>query len=397
MKALKAVLIQAALKLQVGARAIRAATTRAVFVTKPPVIAAVAASLGFFMGARMHELGFLAQKFGGSLKGATVSISGSCDVNGRPRLPALAEDEVKITRVYSLDGASRIGGVIRKTRELIDCEQSKIAVDTLPLLSKMFSSPVAIPDISPSSLVAKDPEWKKLDQQTLLVSGVCRNAEGKQQDPFTDEQVEVTNVEASKSNLDGFTIKGIKRSDKQAIVCDNTDIRFSFYVKDKKAAVVAEAPAEPTKPKSYIGDTVLVTGICFPDSKIPKFKQRAKVAFYKLFNSKVKVTAEVLDENGKLKKISGAKAPDESSGMAMVECDSTRFSLTIEPYDPDMTKLSNPTKATTVPASTPQGLPDAGTQMDAKENVVPTAAEEAEAPGSGASELSKPVSEGSTK
>ncbi len=396
MKAIKTILIENALKLQGGAKLFRDKVHKAVFFTKPPVIAVVFTALGFAVGARMHEVGFLAKKLGLSMKGATVTISGSCDLNGRPRLPTLAEDEVKVTRVYILDGVTKLSGVVRKTRELIDCDQSKIAIDTLPLLKKIFSSPVAIPDISPASLVAKDPEWKKLDQQTLLMSGVCKDLDGKSTEPFTDEPVDVTNVEASKSNLDGFTIKGIKRSDKKAMVCENTDVKFAAFVKEKKP-VAMEAPVEPAKPKSYIGDTVLVTGICFPDSKMPKFKQKAKVAFYKLFNSRVKVTEEVLDDTGKLKKVSGVKAPDEFSGMAMVECDSTKYHLTIELYDSDVMKLSNPKKSVEpVESPSTQAQPEAGNQPETKETVQPTAAEEAEAP-SGDQNVMKQVGESLSK
>jgi hypothetical protein len=310
----------------------------------PLIVGSVALSLGFLVGARMHEVGFLAGMFGKSMKGATVFMSGPCKIEGamgQSRVVALEEDEVKIT---SDSDPKKILGVIRKTRDLINCDTAEVSIDKLPLIANLRKSPVSAPELNTElKEPPKEPEWKKLAQKTLIMSGICVSAEGKTLPPFIDEKVEVTNVQIAKDKPEEFIITGIKTSDKIAIACENIAVKYSVFEPASPTAVAAAKLAEKEEaPKihSFIGETILVTSTCFPDPRTPKHEQKRKVAFYPLINSKVQVTQEELDTNGKLKKIAGA-ALDFGD---MIVCDGAKVPFTYKEFDPDSMKLT-PIKA----------------------------------------------------
>ena len=339
------------------------------FLTRIPTIITIVlfiAGLGF--GARVHETGYLAGFFGKTLKGATVTLSGPCKVNGISRIPALAEDEVKITG----EEGGIITGVVRKTREIVICEQKSVSIDKLPLLSNLKKSPTEIPELTAMKVEVKDPEWKKLVQKTLVMSGQCLSVTGKELPAFTDEKVDVTNVEAAKdqkegSSEDAFIITGIKKSDKIAITCSSTSVKYALFF-EKQESVAAQPEVQVIeKPHSFIGETILVTSTCFPDPRLPKHKVDKKVAFYPLVNSPVQITEENIDANGKLKKIAGAAL---QFGQ-MIVCDGNKFPLTYKPYDADTMKLQqmHPTdkgmesdEAPAVPAAAGSALPAGGSE-----------------------------------
>jgi hypothetical protein len=304
----------------------------------PLIVAILSISITFVFTARLNEVGALAGFFGKSLKGATIYLSGPCTVDGKPKNPALAEDEVKITG-EDLEKHT-IMGVIRKTREVVECDTNLVAIDKIPPLSNFKKSPVQIPDLP--AVVAnkepeKEPEWKQLLQKTLTMSGICIAGDGQHLPAFLDEKVEVTNVQPIK-DTDQFVIFGIKKSDRVAISCPNTSVKWSIAVDKPVTQVVsadATAPVEPEKPTSYLGKTLLVTSTCFPDERTPKHSSLRKILFYPFVNAKIKIIQEFVDKNGKLRKFTGASL---DSGD-FVKCDDSKFPISYQEYDRDTTKL----------------------------------------------------------
>ena len=296
----------------------------------PVIVGVFFALLGFMIGARLFEVGFFANMFGRGYKGATVFLSGACKENGQLKVPALARDQVLITSEDLKD--HKMGGVILKTRELIDCDTNDVAIDKLPLLANLKAAPINPPDLASFQKdPIKEPEWKKLLQKTVIMSGSCLGGDGRSLPPFTDEKVDVTNVVGDKTDPALFTIFGLKKSDKVAVTCANTSVKYALY--DDKPAAPLTMPTDATpKIKSFLNKTILVTSTCFPDPRTPKSAQKRKVAFYRLINSKVQVLEEALDNDGKLKKFTGAALEFGD----MVYCDRDKFPLTYSEYDEDM-------------------------------------------------------------
>lgn len=297
------------------------------------VLVFASATSSFIVGARLHEVGSLSGVFGKDLKNATVYISGPCSFSESQKVAALAEDEVKVTGFIE----GKIIGVVRKTREVVECDLNKIAVDRLPILADFRKSPTQVPEIRrQESEIKIDPEWKKLAQQTLLMSGKCKSESGKEIPAFTDEVIDVTNVEQNKEAINSFVLLGIKKSDKIAVTCDSRYIKYSQYAPKQEIKEIKIEKEEKVS-KSFLGETVLVTGTCFPDTRLPKHKQKQKVVFYPLVNARVQVTEEEIDEKtGKLKKFAGAAL---DAGVMLV-CDQSRAALTYKEFDPESMKLS---------------------------------------------------------
>ena len=290
--------------------------------------------LGFFFGARFNEVGALEGVFGKSLKGATVFLSGPCKVNGVPRVPALAEDEVKIT---GSDGGM-LTGVVRKTREVVTCDLKITAVDKIPVLSNWKKAPSQIPELEAMKVEVKEPEWKKLIQKTVVMSGSCFSTTGKELPAFTDEKVDVTDVKQDKEDVNMFIISGIKKADKIAVNCRNTSVKYSIF--EDKAEVAP--PAEEPKIHSFKGEKILVTGKCFPDPRTPKYAGQSRVAYYPLINALVQVNEEKLDSSGALKRIVVAvlSKVDENKRAIFAVCDMDKIPFTYKPYDGDSMKLA---------------------------------------------------------
>lgn len=273
-------------------RGLRLVSKTILFLVFNPVTVGV---VMFVIGARMHEVGYLAGVMGKDLKGATVTLSGSCKVQGIPRLPALAEDQVKITYV---DG-EKLQAVVRQTRELVECRLADVAIDKLPLLANIFKSPMPVPELTVAEVKKVDPEWKKLAQKTLVMSGSCVDLDGKTLPAFTDERVDVTSVEAVEGSPETFTLSGIKKSDRQALRCLSSSIKYEEY------RPVAQNPLLPSTPseQSFVNQIIKVTGSCVPDKRT-QINKTKKFALYKLANTPVQVLQEEV-RNGKLVRLVG--------------------------------------------------------------------------------------------
>ena len=297
------------------------------------ILIGTAAAGGFFIGARMHELGYI----GDNLKGATITVNGVCLEDGAPR--TLGDDQVKVSSVDH----SKFFGIIRKTRETVECDFNKVSIEKLPLLSQIGKSPVAFPDIKEMEHKSVDmPTYKQLENKVLLVSGSCRNQldQTKELAPFTDEKIDVTSVEAAKDTPGMFLISGIRRSDKVALVCSSKAIKYSLS--DGSEPALPDAP--PKVPVTFINKRLVVTSKCIPDPRItpaPRGPDGRKISFFRLVNSPVQILEEKLDSNDKLVKFTGSivdkKIPDAFGQM--VVCDASTFPMTYGPMDEDDTTL----------------------------------------------------------
>lgn len=300
--------------------------------------------LGFAIGARLFETGRIQDLSNKDLKGVTVYVTGVCNMNGEPRSPALAEDEITINAVEK----EKILGVIRKTRESIDCDLNKISISKLPLFSKWGTTPATIPELTVGQTQVKtDAYYKNFENQTLVVSGSCKTSDGKDLSPFIDEKVDVTLTEASKDNPSVFVLSGIKRSDRLAVICNSRAITYRLYDSARDDKKIVE-----DLPKDYNGKIVIVDSRCLPDPKYqPELKTDPKTKkligkrpkFYNLLNSPVQISAFKLNDKKQLIYLEG-KIVDrrESAKTAFghkVICDAKVDNLIVKEFDVIETSL----------------------------------------------------------
>jgi hypothetical protein len=280
-------------------------------------------ALGFLVGARVFETGN-----GASLKGASARVSGPCRIDGEVRKPALAEDEVKIV---SISGDKMIG-VIRATREAVECDMSTTAIDALPLLRDLSRSPAEIPLIKPFEAVRADQELADLKKRSLRVSGTCQDSAGQDMPPLIDQAVEVISAARQESDKAVIEIQGILKKSKSSVTCLTKNIRYSII--DGSGELAPGQPQMAQAKRDLVNEVILITSTCFPDKRLPATK-KSKVLFYPLINAKLQVTQTAFDEEGKLSYVSGAIIENG----AMVECDNAKYPITWRLYDPSSMKL----------------------------------------------------------
>lgn len=239
----------------------------------------VMVSLGFVVGARMYEAGFL------GIQGTTVWISGVCETREGAVRGDLAQDQMIVSSVNESENTTTIEGMIRKTRENIICDLSKSTIDRLGPLDQMMKPKIAIPEIKKldvRSIVKED--YSKYMNKKLLMSGLCRDDMNKKLAPFRDMVVDVTNVKKSELDPSIYYFTGI-REDNKAVVCNIKDVTYA--ITEGKEEVVTE------KKVSYIGKKVFVTGLCFPDSAVyEKIGKKPDVPYYDMQKLPVEVTED---------------------------------------------------------------------------------------------------------
>lgn len=299
---------------------------------------------GFLLGSRYFETGNSA-----NLKGATVTMSGVCTLlaTGEERQPSLIEDEVKINSVS--DGGKTILATIRKTREEILCDTSKVSFSSLPLLSKWGITPVAPPELTAAVATKRqDPFWKLLEKKTLVISGSCRGPDGKELPNFVDEKVEVTSTShaADSTESDMFTIIGIKRSDSQSIICNSKLISYRLFdpATEPKEVVLKDVPID------YVGKIVTIDSLCVPD---PKYLKERKIdpktkkpigripKTFSLLNTPVQVLDYKMDDKKQIIYLEGKivdRTEPEAYGKKII-CDSKREKLVVK-YSESATNTS---------------------------------------------------------
>lgn len=287
-------------------------------------MAFVLIAFGFAVGARMFETG-RASSFS-SLKGSNVKLSGACRTDGQVRKPSLAEDEVKIVSINS----KTIVGVIRATRETVECDLETTAIDVLPLLKDFAKTPREIPEIKPFEINQVDTELISLKGKTIRASGICDIKSGGQTEAFIDQDIEVINVGRSETDSSLLLIAGIMKKTKVSVNCDSHGIKYNIL-----ATTIGNSEGLPVEvKKDIVGETILVTSNCFPDHRLPPSKKNKSV-YYPLIDARVKVVQATFDDAGKLAYLAGAVIENG----ALVECDTSRYPINWKHYD-DRIKLA---------------------------------------------------------
>jgi hypothetical protein len=299
----------------------------------------------FIVGARMHEVGFLAGHFQKTLKGATVNITGSCYSPTREKLLGV-NGQVVVINISSTE----IMGLLRGTTDIIKCKTNEFTVETLPLFSDLFKNhsdlqKIPAMDASPVKEIAN--EYKALENKDLIISGTCVSIDNQALPTFTDEVVAVTEIALSKDDPKQFELAGIKKSDKSVIKCIKGAIHYRLA--DAKDLAPKEAPPVVKEEKiSFVNSMQLVTGLCYPHTK-----KGSPFKDITLKNSQVKILEEKLDESGKqLKFLVGSlfvTCPKENLNCkekkfdgVIVDCDKSKSSFVHEAYNEDEQKLEPP-------------------------------------------------------
>ena len=315
---------------------------------------------GYLLGSRAFETGNATR-----MSGATVFVTGTCTLKAidQDRLPSLLNDEVTVTSMD--ESANTLTGIIVLTREEIVCNLGRATYTALPLLSKIGKLPSQAPALTAAQVVRKlDPEWKKLDKQTLLISGTCRDISGKEISPnLLREKIEITSVyqPAQAVESDEFNLTGIRVSDRQSIICNSKVIKYEIY--DPSKDIVEEKPLEKV---DYTGKIVQVDSKCKPDPKYlkerpidPKTKKPiGKIPkFYNLLNTPVQVLKYTTNEKDEILYLEG-KIVDRSEPDAYgnkIICDSKEEILRIKYVDSN-TSLINKKGQDVNPAEMPKNL-----------------------------------------
>lgn len=290
---------------------------------------------GFAIGARFFETGNLPAS---KLRGGTFFATGECQSPRTHRNVTLAEDELKISYSDEL----KFMGVIRRTKDLVECERGRILLDPLPPLANFMTRPTKIPETLTLASNEIDAEVSAVLHKRLLASGTCSNQEGKPQSPFMDEQIEVISATSEEGLI---KISVIRRSDKAALECTSktlkyrvlTDAEIEATDRSKTAFHDNKQKIEiPIEKETFVDKVVLITSTCFPDPRVPKTQRTSKVVFYNLINSKVQVTEEEREPaSNRLVKLFGVALDNKGD---RVFCDEAKFHISARELDSDSIK-----------------------------------------------------------
>lgn len=235
-------------------------------------------ALGFIVGGRLYEGGFL------GIKGTTVYISGVCETRDGIVRDDLVQDQVIVSAVTD----THLEGMIRKTRENIICKHERSTVDRFGPLDDFLKPKIEIPEIKKldKRKVVKE-DYKKYENKKLLVSGLCTDSNNKRLEPFRDNVIDVTNVKQSSLDPSIHYFTGI-REDNVAVICNTKDITYAIMSDDNDSFA-----QEETKVPTYRGKTVFVTGVCFPDKALyDKIGRKIEIPFYDMQKIPVEVTED---------------------------------------------------------------------------------------------------------
>jgi hypothetical protein len=271
--------------------------------------------LGFAVGARLHETGNI--KFQSSLKGSSVFVTGACTLSGTAKVVKMAEDQIKVTLVNT----DSISGVIRQTREIVDCELNKVVIESLPPLNVLLY-PSRIQALDTARIAADQDETGGILHKVLVVTGACSSKDNKDLPPFVNEDVEVLKVEKLQDST--LSISGIRLSDKALVTCLSTLSNYHI----KPLEVVAAKP----EVKDFVGQDRLVTSRCLADKP-----QEAGGLLVDLSKSRVFITSNSFDSNGRILKFSGDAHLENSKHQKLIvkiNCDATKYPTILEDFNP---------------------------------------------------------------
>jgi len=295
----------------------------------------------FLVGSRYYDLGYNEE----ALNGSTVLISGKCKYKGMER-DSLHENEFKIIKYDRKNDSYE--GILRLYNEYLECPAGSVHIDKLPLYDyivngKVLKSPKV--DIKPFKIAKKEENRKYMafNQKTVRISGGCIDINTKKNtDVFVDELMDVSSV----SPLEGgkFALLGTMRKSKQPVEC--VDVKreivskaelekLDMAKKIKEGKVVIEEAKkreakqmieEQAKEKLFsVGETVKVTGICFP-YKTKHMKNvswcggKKKPVFHTFANRDVKILQFNENKNEEVTRLIGT-TEDENKCIIYVDCD----------------------------------------------------------------------------
>lgn len=280
--------------------------------------------VAFVVGARLFEQGHLAKK------GANLRITGMCKTQSGQIRDDLAQDQIIISGM----SAKHIEGILRKTREYVNCDLDKVALDTLGPISDLFKATEEnIPSLTKFKETIKEEkveDFKQYENKAFIISGVCKSSEGKNLPPFIDQKVEVANVRPLKEEPGEFVFYGI-REDKVTLLCKSTDVTIKDYSQQKMDSSISMS-----NNVSYLGKKMLITGLCTPDFRVYKDTNRKpEVSFYDLTNTPVEVVEEEIVD-GNIKALAGIVADQDAKigSIAIythrIYCDTSKYPLKIK-------------------------------------------------------------------
>lgn len=269
----------------------------ALFLRKVLIVAIVIAwgPLCFIVGARLYEVGKVV-----GVKGSTVFVSGVCKTKGGFERQDLVRDQMVVSSVSE----EMISGVLRKTREIIECEKDKVSIDHFPFLADWNKGLIPVQELTefvPPKKVAsaEDLSYKQYMNKDLSVTGLCTNKANQALDPFKDKMVSVINVKKSKED-GSLYFYGIT-DDKEYVVCPEQEIKFSVVQSSSSApSMEGMDPIYLEKQlPSFAGKTAYISGLCFPDKRYyDKIgRKNAGVNFYQLTDTLVAVTEDKVLED----------------------------------------------------------------------------------------------------
>lgn len=286
---------------------------------------------GIAIGARIFDTGWAAKVLGINLKGATVKVTGPCRSGGELRKPGLAEDDVKITFIDD----KKLVGMLRATRETIECDLENTAYDVIPPFKNLLTSPAQIPEVKPFEFVQDDRELEDLKRiSRIRVRGICQDSQGTKLPVFDGESINVLGAERSSEDKRYIRISGYSTKSKQSVVCSTDSIKWFAVDGNGEEVKVGTAVVQAPQKKDLVGEVILITSTCFPDKRLPTTKI-SKQVFYPVLNARMQVTQNSFDEDNKLSFVSGVLVDNG----AMVECDTNKYPISWKPFDPNGTKL----------------------------------------------------------
>jgi hypothetical protein len=297
-----------------------------------------------FVFGRFYELGY----FG--MKGTTVRVTGVCaDFYDNPR-SNLAEDQIVVSSISQ----ESLEGIIRKTREYVKCDLSRISIDRVGAIKELvnFNATISIPEIT--KMIIKEVSVSNFTQyinKDLIVSGTCMDPKSnKILEPFIRQTISVTNVKTSEENSNVAYFYGV-RGDKQSVVCDTQDITYEIVgstnilaSKDVKETIKDIDPLSV----SLVGQKVFLTALCFPDFRVYRaLGTKPKIKNYNLQKTPVEVIEEERDASGKVIKIVGSvlaksvRIGDKEIPVLghKIRCDQSTFPMIIVTSDDPKVKI----------------------------------------------------------
>ena len=143
---------------------------------------------------------------------------------------------------------------------------------------------------------------------------------------LVDKYLDVTQLK-KKQNGD-FAFYCSSKDDGKIVECVTNNLKYeivTIVVNDKRSDDNG-SQTQQSSMTDYVGKTILVTGTCFPDTKLPKDKNRQ--LYYPMLNARVQVTANKFI-NGKLVWLAGAMVEQ----AAMIECNMDTYTFTYKEYD----------------------------------------------------------------